>query len=1108
MSLITETARDLLDSVYRDLDLVRGSLLEATDRPSADVDQNWLEHGEWLALAKKVGAERVFFVDNNPVAVFREVKTGVNPADLHAIFNRVWCMARPQLLFLASKGELTVYNLTMPPIDQSDESSIQDRILDTVRTTAEVVTKLQKYARDQIETGKLFEDKRFGFDDRADHSLVNDLRIVRNALRSKGLAFKHCHALIGRSIFIRYLEDRKIIDRQYFQSVAIENKRKDWTDLLDRTIPDAYLDVANRPFYPKILFDKDFAYAIFHRLAEDFNGDMFPISSEEEKAVSSDHLLSLQRFLIGKTEEKLFFHAYQFDIIPIELISVIYEEFYVTERNGEKHSSYYTPASLVEFVLSHILTREVLDQKPRIIDPACGSGIFLVESFRRIVRHRMAGQSRRLRPDELRGLLRDQIAGIDINTEAIRVAAFSLYLALLHYQENKDILETKKLPCLTYAQRESTDKNRHFDCLVAADTFAIDDSISEESIRKRFGSACADIVVGNPPWGDTHGGPRSKKKSAALAWCEVNAKSVGDKELSQAFIHKTLDLLKPGGIAGLLVSTGVFFKRHEKSKQFRRQWLKSCTIEHVVNFAAVREVFFSGPSRRSISRSTHTSQHKRPTAPFASVVFTKNIADSQHRFEYWSAKKSAFIERIQSVVLSRADLRIVSQHRMLADDDLWKVYWWGGHRDDALIQTLRMNPSLRDVIGQDTAEMKLFAVGFKENKKGQKESNWLKEFKELRTESFDRYSLINDGWLIDVPDKVYRHGTRSLYEHTRILISEGLVQTNNQNGKIIARIATIPFCFRHSIHGIRLLDHISVHAEILLGIIWSSLTRYFTFMTSGSWGMWHHKLTQETIERIPIKIPTDTQIRDRIVSIVGSLRSIAPLYEGTLSNDSLQHLIRKLETDLDEAIFDLYELSDDERDLIRDMCNLGLDLFYQGMKSKAVEPIVAKPGSYFGRRGDIGKFESRDRDIEQYIDVFLDVWDREIAAIGGRFRWRIIFPHTKYSKGHAPMLAAVFSSETESEPLIDPDQSPNDAWDSILNRIGQDALQPYDSKRIYIDGVVRIVGSTDLTLIKRNERRLWTRSAAREDAEATILQLMRRQFQSRRSEVKSVSTQS
>ncbi len=282
---------------------------------------------------------------------------------------------------------------------------------------------------------------------------------------------------------------------QALHSVGEPSKRKEWRKLLEADIPVLNRTMANL-FFLRVLTSKEFTYALFDQLAHDFNGDTFPVEPDERRAVLQSHLSMLRKFLLGVPgqQEQLFFHAYNFSIVPIELISSIYEEFY-NERVGDdkNQGTHYTPPALVEFLLAHTLTPEVLAKKPRVMDPACGSGIFLVEAFRRMVRHLCAttGKERPTR-QELRAILRDQIAGIDINDEAIRVAAFSLYLAFLHYQKPREVLpdpgenlatqpeklRTVRLPCLKFVGE--TERTRHqaakpaiefFNTLLAANAF-------------------------------------------------------------------------------------------------------------------------------------------------------------------------------------------------------------------------------------------------------------------------------------------------------------------------------------------------------------------------------------------------------------------------------------------------------------------------------------------------------------------------------------------------------------------------------------------------------------------------------------------------------------
>ena len=93
------------------------------------------------------------------------------------------------------------------------------------------------------------------------------------------------------------------------------------------------------------------------------------------------------------------------------------------------------------------------------------------------------------------------------------------------------------------------------------------------------------------------------------------------------------------------------------------------------------------------------------------------------------------------------------------------------------------------------------------------------------------------------------------------------------------------------------------------------------------------------------------------------------------------------------------------------------------------------------------------------------------------------------------MLAVVFSTEEPKTPLPEPSKSLEESWQSVLGLLGKSSLQPYHARQVFIDGMVRVVTETDIVLIKRNERRLWTRSAAREDAEAALHQIIRAQRQ-------------
>lgn len=1082
-----ESPQQLLDAVYERLGYAEGDLLDAADSPSDFTSENWINKGEWLALAKDVGAEKVFFVDNNPVIVFATVDSDKQQEK----FRKIWNMARPPLLFLASPGELAVYNLNHGPArDQAGwEDTIGKRQLNKAKTIAEVSEKLQEFRREQIETGRLFEDERFADDKRADKALIADLQVIRNNLWKTGLKPKYAHSLIGRSIFIRYLEDRGVLKESYFKKVT--RGKPQWREILNAPLPGSFVDpVLGERLYLRVLRDKGFTYALFEQLSKDFNGDMFPDVDDEKANVEATHLRRLQSFLCGNAEEQqFFFFAYKFDVIPIELISSIYEEFYNTDKSkDENNGSHYTPPALVEFLLGQVLSPECLDEKPRILDPACGSGIFLVESFRRIVRHKVWSQNgRRLSDIQLRKILREQISGIDINGEAVRIAAFSLYLAFMHYQRPPDILEQikqgKKLPNLKYEKDRIRDPEQQYDILLEANSFDVESKIAHDDVLSKFNESCADVVVGNPPWGSP-GNKEEEEESReamniALQWCEKQEGKlpVGGREWSQVFIHRAINLLSDKGQAALLVSSGVLFKSHEKSQDFRKKWLATTTLHSIVNFAHVRDVFFKGKARQSGAQS-----------PFIAVYFTKQEPDYDTSFKYWSAKKTAIVKGIQSIILGSSDLKQLNQNDVFANDDFWKVYWWASHRDANLIKTLRMGiPFVNLIINRTKLSRDDFRQGFTPGSVKKTAESKLRDYKVFPTRKFVRYGSIDKSLLGIVPEKVHRFGSMNVYEGCRLLVKRGITESKEPKGQIIAKLTSIPFCFNNSFHGVRLSDSATWEGKVVLGIFWSSLARYYFWLTAGSW-IWHNEIHLEDIQQMPIRLPEDKKLCNRIIAIVGKLQAIKLVNdEDNLFNQTLS----SLEHDLDEAIYDLYELNEAERDLIRDMCEYGLNLFYNNVKSEAVKPIEAnRPASNCGVIKDVPTRRDWQKGFEGYIRTFLGIWNRELGP-DGEFRWQLIRPGR-----NIPMAAIVFSTQDKKKPLGPVKDSETAQWHKVLRKLDKTKRVPV-SRRVYIDGVVRDVSDTDIMIIKRNERRLWTRSMAREDAEATLLQAIHLQERSR-----------
>lgn len=1079
---------DLLAVACKTLGLVDGCLLPATSAPTPENADEWTDKGDWLKLANSLQAERIFFVENEPVLVLANLPEGEDEAEF---FNRIWCMARPQILFLARDGELAVYKLSAPPVGKNEPVRSEVRLLELARSSAEISEKLADFRRESIESGTLFGDERFGTGYfRADRALVHDLKVVRRQLTSGDdrLSDEVAHSLIGRALFVRYLEDREVLVRDYFETIA--RQKESWTKALN-TPPAVFADEQHAELcFFRVLGNREFTYAFFRQLAHDFNGDTFPVTAAEQREVKSTHLRMLRTLLTGSADEleqdQLFLFAYRFDIIPIELISSIYEEFYTAKRGkGNTQSSYYTPPALADFLLARTLTPDLLDQRPRIMDAACGSGIFLVEAFRRIVRHRVVKQGRRLSQRELRVILRDQIRGIDLNPGAVPVAAFSLYLAYLHYQNPREINETRRLPNLRWnPQRQNHDADQHLDILYAGNAFeAIDHQ--DPLVRRNFGPASADVVVGNPPWGEVKPGDTLGRTALPTTkhWLAASPDRVsGDNELSQAFVHLSLELLADGGKAALLLSSGVLFKQHENSRLFRQSWLRRCKLEQVVNFAHVRHIFFADPARPGKRKGA--LRENDGTSPFISAIFEKGKPRQGHRFTYWSARRTAEIENTRAVIVAQTDMHRLSQDDCRRYENLWKLYWWGGRRDELLIRDLERFPRLIDLSNYRASINILPGRGFQEANTGMA-ADWLEQFQELPANQIKRYGCLDENF-IDVPKRVERRGVREVYEGHRLLFKRGI----GSHG-IVARIATEPFCFRNSIIGFR-LSGLEAHEEkALLGTVWSSLGKYFYWLTAGSWGMWHDELHLHFASRLPVAFCKDQESQKQIGRIVSELQNLQPPPTSDMGEldiatkrrvEARISKINRLESELDEAVFDLYELNEAERDLVRDMCSYGLDFFYRRDKSIAVQPVT-KPRCTHGLFKDLPS--GRRDGLEGYLQVFLSQWNPDLEP-DGELAWEVI-----EGPPGSSVVGVLFSTIEKGSPASSAQRSEPQSWHDVLARISKRSIVPVGAKRsIYTDTFVRAVSEHEILIIKRDEARHWTRSMAREDADATIARAM------------------
>ncbi len=370
------------------------------------------------------------------------------------------------------------------------------------------------------------------------------------------------------------------------------------------------------------------------------------------RAVKPAHLALLADLVEGrlklkeKTAQLHLWRLYAFDAIPLDFISSIYEEL-VVEGTGV----HYTPHHLVDFVLDEVLPWSGDTWDLKILDPACGSGIFLVKAFQRLVhRWRAANPGQTPRADLLRGLLEHNLFGVDIDDAAVRVASLSLYLAMCDEIDPRAYWTQVRLPSL-YGCR-----------LIHSDFFK-----EEEGFDSKLDKASFDLVVGNAPWGEETA-TETAEKWAGPDW------KLANRSLGPLFLVKAAKLTRPTGFVAMLQPAVLLYNRSGVAENFRRKLFETYEVEAVVDFSALRRDAFEN----SIAQVCVVVL--QPTPPDdTTVVFARarGRADGGSR---------------DTIVIEATDVHELEKHEAARDPWVWSVLWHGTRRDLELVHRLAKLP--------------------------------------------------------------------------------------------------------------------------------------------------------------------------------------------------------------------------------------------------------------------------------------------------------------------------------------------------------------------------------------------------------------------------------
>jgi hypothetical protein len=971
---------------------------------------------------KEFDIDHVYFSGDFPTIYFKKVPDfgEATIGQIRELHRKVWNQGKVAFLYVGGPAELRIYNCYYRPINPYDSiQNISDAELCKARFSDErnLEELVEVFGKVSIESGQFWKAEKFSeklYQKRVNQVLIDNLKHTRRVLHNKyGIENEIIHDLLLRSLFVLYLEDRGATGKGFYTKFA--PGARSYYDLLENSL--------------------DGTYVLFQKLEGAFNGNLSPITPKEKESIRPEHLkLICECFwdkLVLDGQQRLFdWKAFDFKYIPIELLSEIYENFLAAEEGDSKKSddgAYYTPHTLVEFILNKVLPwgkENEFSYNCKVLDPTCGSGIFLVESFKRLIdRWECQYPEKQIGFDDLKKILMDNIFGIEYNSEAIKVTAFSLYLAMLDKLEPKTLWKDKRFPYLIYDPGQATKKTRGNNLFLMS-------SLSD-------GPFCRidfDLIIGNPPFKEGRLDAESKKY--------LKEKEYPQEKLI-AFLDRALQLCPNGRIALVAASKPLLFNQGSTYRRFRQSLFNEAYVEEIYNFSILRKT---------------TSRHggnlfASASGPTSVIFYRKKSEGYADRPILYCAPKTAFKNNlIDGLAIDQSDVRFLPREECANPaSKIWKIAMWGSQRDFTLIRRLADGGKS---IGEELAERGWQSGrGFEISPPCNKKNDDISKMPFIEAKRLDRYCIADSSFSSIRYKKFRRLGAIEAYKGPHILLKKGL-----QNNRICASFTKKDCSFTDAILGISAPRGNEKLLQGLTLFLNSGFATYLIFLTSSAWGIERENIMANESFSLPgllFNVGPDV-----LAQLSDYFQKIKLLNETLVTPDG--EMIQ-LEKEIDKYLYELFQLSEYERSLIEDFLQYGLDLFVSGERSLALK-------------------KATNSEIERYTQ-FLSRSINELLEFGGQMHcWARIY---NLSNSPLQMVAVVFNTAHKAGYIEKMGAAPH--LNDLLIEIERHTYEKH-SESIYFRKIIKYYKGDTLYLLKPNEKRFWSRSAALNDADEIVLE--------------------
>lgn len=879
----------------------------------------------------RVGGLRKFFVEAK--RPFVNIKDDISSA--FQLRRYAWSGKLP-LSILTNFEEFVVYDCRIKP-NKNDKASVGrillihydeyekrwDEIASIFSKEAILKGSFDKYA--ETSKGKKgtseVDDEFLGEIERWRDMLARNIAIKNPELSQRELNFA-VQRTIDRLIFLRICEDRGI--EHYGTLMALLNGEN---------------------VYKRIRQN-------FQKADEIYNSGLFHFRDEKGRAEPPDTLtLSLQ--IDDKPLKDIIANLYypespyEFSVLPADILGQVYEQFLgkvirltaghqakVEDKPEVKKAGgvFYTPTYIVDYIVKNTIGKLLEDKTPKqiekikILDPACGSGSFLIQAYQYLLDYhrdwyikdgieknskgkepkitKVLSGEWRLSTSERKKILLNNIHGVDIDSQAVEVTKLSLLLKVLEGENEQSLAQQMTL----WHERALPDLENNIKCgnsLIGTDYFnfqGVQETLplygnyeNEEQIKinafdwdgkngfpEIIKSGGFDAVIGNPPYGADLSDAEKTYITEHFSCTQYKFDSF------TFFIEKGINLLTDGGRFGFIIpNTWLDTKTFSR---LRNCILHSTSLKQIVNlgkgvFAAnidtalliLAKPQISNNKIRIIDAGDSKRNKERITFPLRTFTIPQKLweKDSDYKFNvYADMQDLVLFKKIKSISIPLGEISESSQ----------------------------------GLIPYNTKEMSA-----KNPYIGPKKIS--KEWKPFLDQGacVSRYSTKWNGLFIKYGKWLYTANQPKYYENEKILIQRH--RNPSLERRIIATLDNNEYYFKDNLCCIILAEGHNYDLKYLLGLLNSALMNFYYKKNFTEVSLNPVYLRQLPIHKIDYSIDFDKSIHDKMVNYVTSMLDLhkkLPLAKTDHEKTIIQRQIDGTDRRIDELVYELYGLTEEE----------------------------------------------------------------------------------------------------------------------------------------------------------------------------------------------------